>query len=244
MHGVRALDNVECSRLNPLRWRGDGKRRAVEAAVSTGLPSRRGISTSSKKALAVDVAAGLREARLRALLGPEEKVVHVEDRAAVNILQQLARRRLAAGALPPVATSTRLLSAARGRSMRKQRQRAGRSRATGREPRGRNSAEISPEWCSGGSRPCATSQQLPRRLLRNGLARRVDSHWQGSGIARAFSRPHSSRAAQRGRRSRANVSALKPSCENAEVHTAVVAAEQLDELRRPRSPLRAASARM
>ena len=38
-----------------------------------------------QKALAVDVAAGLREARLRALLGPEEKVVHVEDRVPCSL---------------------------------------------------------------------------------------------------------------------------------------------------------------
>ena len=79
MHGIRALDDVERSRLNPLR-RGNGERRAVEASVVDGSSLAQRDQHLFQKALAVDVAAGLREARLCALLRAEEKVVHVEDR--------------------------------------------------------------------------------------------------------------------------------------------------------------------
>ena len=228
MHGVRALDNVECSRLNPLR-RGDGKRRAVEAAVVDGSSLAQRDQHLFQKALAVDVAAGLREARLRALLGPEEKVVHVEDRAAVNILQQLAERRLAAGAAALDGDEHAASFRRQAVDARKQRQRAGEV-APQDAVRGR---VILPKYLGVVQRRKAVLapplNSFRRLLRRKRQLARVGHCLQGGEHRFELFAPALLVPRREGEEPRKRLRA-QAVLQNAEVHTAVVAAEQLDEL--------------
>ena len=90
MAGVGALHNAQlCRRDRNGRSQREGM--AVEGAVGKRLSRAQRPQHVGEEALAVNVAAGLRKARLRSLLGPQEEVIHRDHRAA-GALRELARQ--------------------------------------------------------------------------------------------------------------------------------------------------------